>query len=206
MHLRGHSGYKPHKCDFCDYSTAIGANLITHKRSHSGSKPYKCPECNRGFTTSTDVKRHLRIHSGLKPFNTVAGLKRHEKTLSHAEKQRELNEQMEGHYGSGGSSSGNANDHGGEVAETGKTEKLKTRTPTLDNEEECSALEVGEGGDVLDETENPKRKMGRKSPKRSKAADVIGSESGKVGVAKKSLQSSEAQQDGKLRRSLRSVK
>lgn len=42
--------------------------LTVHLRVHSGSKPHTCPECNRPFGDSSSLGRHRKVHEGLKPF------------------------------------------------------------------------------------------------------------------------------------------
>jgi len=41
MHLRIHSGVKPHHCDQCDYATVDSGSLRKHMRIHNDERPYK---------------------------------------------------------------------------------------------------------------------------------------------------------------------
>jgi hypothetical protein len=41
MHLRIHSGVKPHHCDQCGYATIDSGSLRKHMRIHNDERPYK---------------------------------------------------------------------------------------------------------------------------------------------------------------------
>ncbi|KAG8226061.1 hypothetical protein J437_LFUL006368, partial [Ladona fulva] len=58
VHMRRHTGEKPHKC-------------TTHLRSHTGEKPYTCeyPGCTKAFSNASDRAKHQnRTHSNEKPY------------------------------------------------------------------------------------------------------------------------------------------
>uniref|UniRef100_A0A8C7X2X4 GLI family zinc finger 2a n=1 Tax=Oryzias sinensis TaxID=183150 RepID=A0A8C7X2X4_9TELE len=73
VHMRRHTGEKPHKCTFGGCSKAYSRleNLKTHLRSHTGEKPYVCEHegCNKAFSNASDRAKHQnRTHSNEKPY------------------------------------------------------------------------------------------------------------------------------------------
>ncbi|XP_065086744.1 zinc finger protein 93-like [Ochlerotatus camptorhynchus] len=55
-----HIDVKKRTCLTCGITLSYRYNLNVHMRSHSGERPHKCGECGKGFLSTSDLKRHAR--------------------------------------------------------------------------------------------------------------------------------------------------
>lgn len=67
IHMRLHTGKKPHVCNFtdgtrvCTAAFAQAGTLKVHKRMHTGEKPFVC-SCGAAFAQAGNLQNHKRRH------------------------------------------------------------------------------------------------------------------------------------------------
>lgn len=58
---------KEYGCEFCGKSFNQRVAYNMHVRIHTGEKPHQCPTCGKTFSRKMLLKQHLRIHTGERP-------------------------------------------------------------------------------------------------------------------------------------------
>lgn len=61
--VRVYTDSKPHRCEFCTYSSTRRRDVAKHTRTHTGHKPYECDFCNYRASDSSSMATHMRSHS-----------------------------------------------------------------------------------------------------------------------------------------------
>ncbi|XP_053685355.1 zinc finger protein ZFP2-like [Sabethes cyaneus] len=63
-----HGNVKNFSCEICSKSFKYNVQLRIHMRTHSGERPHTCEICHRGFSQLSNLRSHRKVHSKVKPY------------------------------------------------------------------------------------------------------------------------------------------
>ncbi|XP_058840640.1 zinc finger protein ZFP2-like isoform X2 [Topomyia yanbarensis] len=70
-----HGNVKNFSCEICFKSFKYNVQLRIHMRTHSGERPHTCEICHRGFSQLSNLRSHRKVHSKVKPYKCQLCLK-----------------------------------------------------------------------------------------------------------------------------------
>lgn len=70
-----HGNVKNFSCEICSKSFKYNVQLRIHLRTHSGERPHTCEICHRGFSQLSNLRSHRKVHSKVKPYKCQLCLK-----------------------------------------------------------------------------------------------------------------------------------
>ncbi|GJQ83434.1 hypothetical protein Trydic_g14213 [Trypoxylus dichotomus] len=67
VHLKHHTGDRPHKCDVCDKAFVLPFQLKIHQKLHANEVGFSCEICGKHFKHATAVYSHKFVHTDERP-------------------------------------------------------------------------------------------------------------------------------------------
>ena len=68
IHMRRHTGEKPHKCSYCDYRAVEKGIVNKHIKEVHAMEKHFCDLCGKNYKSKNSLRDHLKTHSDIPPF------------------------------------------------------------------------------------------------------------------------------------------